>query len=504
MCAPIKGHERLLGAVALVTIAAVSLTAALAPEAFAQAVTAPVDAAKGAGDVRVVTAMKARDAAAVRSLIRQKADVNGADVEGMTALHWAAHWNDLDAVKALLSAGAKAAMANRYGVTPLHEAATVGNAEMVNALLRGGANANATYGEGETPLMTASRTGNPEAVRLLIEAGAQVNAAESFRGQTALMYAAVENHAAIVRALVAAGANPNVRTKEYTFQKLTGGAGGIIHDRPQGGLTALILAARQGARESADLLISAGADVNAAEPQYGFTAAQTAIFNGHYALAKQLVERGAEVDDGSLYIAVEMRNLAKYTNRPNPPDNDNGVTAMDVAKLLLAKGANANLAYTKLVPPRQAQGNINVAPGSTPLYRAVRAIDLESVRVLVEAGANPGQAIGDGSTPLMAAAGLGAPRGGDEEVTEAGDRNDPVEVMKILVEKGADVNAVNDLGMTAAHYAVQRGSERLIEYLATRGARFDVKNKQGRTAADLARGRAAALISKLTGASTQP
>ena len=454
-------------------------------------------------DLRITTAMKARDTAAVRTLVKQRADINSADVEGMTALHWAAHWNDLEAVKLLLSAGAKANVANRYGVTPLHEAGTTGNAAIVNALLRAGADANAAYGEGETPLMIAARTGSIDAVKLLLESGAQVNAAESFRGQTAVMYAAVENHAEIVRALVAAGANASARTKEYTFQKLTGGAGGIIHDRPQGGITALMLAARQGSREAGAELIAGGADLNATEPQYGFTALQTAIFNGHYAFAKLLIDKGADVDDGSLYIAVEMRNLAKYTNRPNPPDSEDGISHLDVAKLLLDKGAQPNLAYTKLVPPRQAQGNINVAPGSTPLYRAVRAIDLASVRLLVEAGANPGQAIKDGSTPLMAAAGLGAPRGGDEEVTEAGDRNDPVDVMKVLVEKGADVNAANDVGMTAAHYAVQRGSERLIEYLASKGARFDIKNKQGRTAADLARGRTAALISKLTGATTQ-
>ena len=116
---------------------------------------------------------------------------------------------------------------------------------------------------------------------------------------------------------------------------------------------------------------------------------QTAIFNGHYAFAKLLIEKGANVNDGSLYIVVEMRNLAKYTNRPNPPDAENGVSHLDVATLLLAKGADPNAAYTKTVPPRQAQGNINVAPGSTPLYRAVRAIDLASVKLLVDAGANP-------------------------------------------------------------------------------------------------------------------
>ena len=456
--------------------------------------------APAAADVRIVTAIKAQDVAAVRALLKQRADVNAPDVEGMTALHWAAHWNDTETIRLLIAAGARAAVANRYGVTPLHEAATVGNAEIVNALLRAGADANAAYGDGETALMIAARTGSAEAVRLLIESGARVNAAESFRGQTALMLAAVENHPSVVRALLAAGANPNTRTTEYTFQKLTGGAGGIIHDRPQGGLSALMLAARQGARAAGELLIGGGADMNATEPQYGFTALQTAIFNGHYAFARLLIDKGADVNDGSLYIAVEMRNLAKYTNRPNPPETDNGVTHMDVARLLLEKGADPNVAYAKTVPPRQAQGNINVAPGSTPLYRAVRAVDLAAVKLLLDAGANPSLPIKDGSTPLMAAAGLGAPRGGDEEVTEAGDRNDPVDVMKLLVDKGADVNSANDLGMTPAHYAVQRGVDRIIEYLAARGAKFDIKNKAGRTPADLARGRTAVLINKLTGA----
>jgi ankyrin repeat protein len=470
------------------------LVATLSLGVAAQAQTQP--------DLRLVVAMKNQDATAVKALLKQRADVNAAAVDGTTALQWAAHWNDLDAVKALLAAGAKANVASRYGVTPLHEAASIGSAPIVNVLLRAGATVDATYGEGETPLMLAARSGSLEAVKLLVEAGANANAAEKFRGQTALMLAAVENHASIVQALIAAGAQVNARTVEYTFQDLTGGAGGIIHDRPQGGLTALILAARQGSIEAAEHLIAAGADLNATEPQYGFTALQTAIFNGHYALAHQLLEKGVNPNDGSLYIVMEMRNLATYSNRPNPPDAERGVSHMDVAKLLLDKGADPNAAYVKTIPPRQAQGNINVAAGATPLYRAVRAIDLAAVQLLVDRGANPSLALKDGSTPMMAAAGLGAPRGGDEEVTEAGDRNDPIDVMKALIAKGANVNAANDVGMTPLHYAAQRGSDRIVEFLAGQGARFDVKNKQGRTPAELARGKTAALMSKLAGAAS--
>jgi len=464
----------------------------------AAALAVSVSTASAQADLRLVAALKNQQSTTARALIRQRVDVNLPDVDGSTPLQWAAHWNDLEMVKALLAAGAKPTVANRYGVTPLHESATIGSASVVSALLRAGAKPDATYGEGETPLMLAARSGNVDSVKLLLEANADVNAAEKFRGQTALMLAATENHAAVVKALLLAGARPNTRSVEYTFQKLTGGAGGIIHDRPQGGITALMLAARQGALEAGTALVAGGADLTLEEPQYGFTAMQTAIFNGHYAFAKMLIERGAPVNDGSLYIVIEMRNLAKYTNRPNPPESENGVSHLDVAKLLVEKAADVNARYTKTVPPRQAQGNINVAPGSTALYRAVRAIDLASVKLLVDAGANPSLALTDGSTPLMAAAGLGAPRGGDEEVTEAGDRNDPVDVMKLLVDKGADVNAANDAGMTPMHYAVQRGVDRIIEYLASKGARFDIKNKQGRSPADLARGRTATLVKQLS------
>ena len=439
-------------------------------------------------DARVAAAMKNRDTASVRALLRQRADVNAPDVEGMTALHWAAHWGDVDTAKLLIRTGANAKAANRYGVTPLHEAATIGSVAIMEALLKAGADSNASFGEGETPLMTAARTGNVDAVKMLLTFGANVNAREAWRGQTALMWAAAENHADVVKLLIELRADVNARSTHYDFQKLTGGNGGIIHDRAEGGLTPLFYAARQGSIESADRLIEAGADVNVTEPQYGFTPMQTAIFNGHYDLAARLVAKGADVNDGSLYTAIEMRNLATYSNRPNPPDTDTHLSSLDIVTLLLARGADPNRVYTKKIPPRQAQGDIVVTPGATPLYRAMKATDLTVVRLLLDKGANPSAAITDGSTPLMMAAGLGARRVvSDEDVVEKAGTADPLDAAKMFVEAGADVNVQNDLGNTALHYAAQTGLTRIVEFLVSKGAQVDVYNYSGRTPIDMAK-----------------
>jgi uncharacterized protein len=460
--------------------------------------------AAAGSDTRVADAVRNRDHINVRSLLKQRLDVNVPDAEGMTALHWAAHWDDLETAKLLLRAGANAKAANRYGVTPLHEACTVGNVAIVEALLKAGADPNAAFGDGETALMTAARTGSVDAVKMLLTFGAKVNTQEAWRGQTALMWAAAENHAAVVKLLIELRADVNARSIRYDFPKLTGGNGGIIHDRSEGGLTAIFFAARQGAIEAAELLIDAGADLRAIEGQYGFTPLQTAIFNGHYDLAARLVEKGADVNDGSLYTAIEMRNLATYSNRPNPPDTDTHLSSLDRVKVLLERGADPNGPYWKKIPPRQAQGDIAVTPGATPLYRAAKSMDLAAMRLLVAKGADPSIGIADNSTPLMVASGLGArPRGGEEDVVEKPGRADPVDVIKLFVEAGADVDAINDLGNTALHYAAQTGATRVVEYLASKGAKLDVQNFQGKTALDLARGPTAALMRKLSGSPTQ-
>jgi ankyrin repeat protein len=429
-------------------------------------------------------AVKNQDGAALRSLLKQKVDVNAADPDGMTPLIWAAHNDDLDAVKLLLAAGANAKAANRYDITALSEAANAGNGAMIELLVKAGADVNAPFGEGETPLMTASRTGSVAGVKALLAAGAKVNATDKYRGQTALMWAVSENHADVAKLLIAAGADVNVRSTLYDFSFRKVAAGGTQAVYSRGGLTALLLAARQGATESAKVLLDAGADINLTEQDYGFTPLLEAIYNDHYDFAAFLVDRKASLKEGALFLAVEMRNLDYQGNRPRKAVTDK-LDELGFINYLLEHGADPNGVMTVRIPPRASQNAAIVPHGNTPFLRAARSADLETMKLLIAHGADPNKASEDHNTPIIAAgAGMGIRFQGGEDKPEA----DFVECMKLLVASGADVNAANDRGDTAMHGAASRGADTIVQFLADHGAKMNVKNKQNRTPYDVAMG----------------
>ncbi len=448
-----------------------------------------------AADQRLADAVEKRDQAAVRSLLQQQADVNARQGDGATALHWAAHWNDLETADLLIGAGAGVNAANDYGVTPLLLACTNGSAPMAAILLRAGADPNAALPTGETPLMKAARTGDVETVNLLLAAGANVNATESRQGQTALMWAAAQKHPEVVRALVARGAD--------------------VHARSNGGFSALFFAARLGDLESVQALLAAGADVNAAAPGDGSSGVSTryqnigaidaakrssagmtplliASANGHEALSIFLLERGADpnaadpngftalhyaIQKGASHIAaVQLDSLdaRAYMFRPN---------MVKLIDTLLARGANPNARITKPVRlPRSNTPRFSIL-GATPFLLAAGAYDAPLMRLLASRGADPRLGTNEQITPMMVAAGLGRYQdfGPGEEPKALG-------AVQMAVELGGDVNAVGENGYTALHGAAYVGAESVIRFLVEKGARLDVRDKFEQTPLSIAQG----------------
>jgi ankyrin repeat protein len=413
-----------------------------------------------------------------------------AGADGTTPLHWAVRANDLPRTRALLTAGADPNAANRYGVTPLSLAATNASAPLVDALLKAGADPAIPLPAGQTILMTAARTGNPEVVRMLLARGADPNARESTQGETALMWAASENHADAVRALVEAGAGLNARSNALTFPKDRFGLEGVVTILPKGSWTALMHAARQGSLEAARALADAGADLNLADPD-GTTALVHAILNGHFDTAAMLVEKGADpnIADSTgmaaLYAAADMSSLGEIYGRPARKRTDK-LSAVELMRVLLEHGANPNATLKSPTLHRaHTPGEGFLGEGTTPLMRAARNGDTPALRMLLTHGADLSLAQKNGTTALMLASGIGRGQGvfAKDYATEA----ELLEAVKFLVESGADVNAVNDTGQTALHIAAQ-ASDGIVEYLALHGAKLDVKDKQGRTALDLALG----------------
>jgi ankyrin repeat protein len=433
--------------------------------------------AANAASLRLVDAVKNRDAAAVRTLIQQRVDVNATESDGTSALHWAVRSDDLETVEMLIRAGANVKAKNRYGMTPLQLACANGNGAIVEALLKAGADPNTALPEGETVLMVAARTGSVDAVKSLLQHGADVNLKESWRGQTALMWAAAEGNADVIRVLVAQGADMKLRSN--------------------GGFTALLFAAREGRIAAVKTLLESGADLNESllvrrrggggnggappEPEPGPNAFLLAAENAHYELANVLLDAGADPNVApqgftALHQVTWIRKAGFGDNNPAPPGSGN-MSSLEFVKALAKHRANLNVRVSKR--PSMGTTNLN-SIGATPFVLAARTADADLMRLLIQLGADPLATTDDGTTPLMVAAGVGTSSPGEDPGSEP----EVLEAVKVALEAGGDVNAVDKNGETAMHGAAYKHVPAVVHFLAEHGAKVDVwnlPNKKGWT-----------------------
>jgi ankyrin repeat protein len=436
--------------------------------------------AAAASDLRLIEAVKRQDAQAVRSLLKQHVDVNAPQGDGATALHWAAHLDDLQLTDLLIRAGARASAANDTGATPLHLACTNRSTAMVERLLAGGANPNAALLNGETVLMTCARAGDAGAVRALLMRGANANAVESSHDQTALMWAAAEGHPDAVEALVQGGADVRARSRAFTqtvTSEVTQRAGReeLNYTVVRGGSTPLLFAARAGDERSTQALVSAGADVNDKLPD-GTSALVLAAHSGHEATAITLLEKGA--DPNAAEIGYTALHAAVLRGR------------LGLVQALLAHGANPNAQITKGTPVRRNSEDFELPAtliGATPYLLAAKFVEVDLMRALAAGGADPRLPMKSGVTPLMAAAGLGANAQSDRRglsVIDGGKLEDErrvVAAVTLALELGSDIDAGNQAGDTALHGAASLGYNTVIQVLVDRGASLTAKNKRGQT-----------------------
>ena len=428
----------------------------------------------GSSDLRLVEAVKHRDAQAVSALLTE-VDVNTRAPDGATALLWAAQWDDLQTADVLIRAGAQVDAANDYGVTPLSLAATNGSTAMVERLLDAEADPNAALASGETVLMTAARTGRLDTVKALLAGGANVHGTERVRGQTALVWALSERHLDVAEALVAHGAD--------------------VRGRTTSGYTPLLFATRQGDLDAVQMLLAHGADVNETASD-GTSVLHMATVRGHLGLVEFLLDEGADANaTGTGYTPLhwaagtwetattrdysvgEWRTLA-------------GLPAEEKTRLLaalLTHGANPNAQTTKN-PPRLGSSAWKIngggsAIGATPFFFAAMTGDVDVMRLLLESGADPLIATNAGTTPLLGAAGLAV----EESETQVPEQQH-LDAVKMLVDLGGDIHAANDQGNTALHGAAFLGYDTIVQFLVDEGVELNARNTIGQTPYTIASG----------------
>lgn len=444
---------------------------------FSWAVVALLSAAAAdAATSEVADAVMKHNRDAVRSLLQKKVDVNAPQIDGTTALHWAVRSDDLETADLLIRAGANVSVSNRAGATPLQLAALNGNDAMLEKLVKAGADPNVALTQyGDTALMMASRSGNVDAIRVLLDAGAQVNAKETWGGTTALMWAASERHSGAVKLLVDRGADVNARSNFVPAANGRGFEGRTpaspepkqaVEEFASGWLTPLMFSAREGDIATARLLVGAGADVNAIAGD-GKDALGLAIFNGNYDLASFLVDSRSKVNQADtqgftpLFWAVDRRNMETAPNFPWIVTAD----PLPLIRKLLDAGANPNALVNNTPRARMRAGSPRIV-FATALMRAAFAGDFELTKLLLSKGADPTIVSKDNETMIEAAAGLGFIQGYQKGKPAA----ERLEVIKLLVELGADVNAADDYGITPLMAAGNMGEVSIIQYLVDHGA----------------------------------
>jgi len=467
------------------------------------------------GDSPLTKAVKSNDVQAVRTIVKSGADVNVKSGDGSTPLLWAANNGSVEIARLLIASKAAVDAANDFGVTPLLQASRVGDSAMVDLLLRSGASPSKAHPEGETPLMAASRSGSVPTVRLLLARGVDVNAAEKVQNTTPVMWAAAEGHIDVVDVLIEAGADINRQGHVTTLADRNNA------DHPTGGFTPLMWAARAGNEALVRRLLTRGANINLKNGDSA-SAAMVAIYNDRFDVAKTLIELGSDVNDGSLYVAVEMRDATTdqfaFDGSRRRPDYPNQTTALDLVRILLERGADPNQRF-------QLQFHSTHMPNTdrfdnTPFFRAAVASDVEALKMMIGHGAQldqmppvepeperkPGDITVGGRRPnpnagrtaaYVAMTGgrgpamTGGPayiRDGAPPYREPGSRK-PEEALALLLEAGASPNAKSPDGTTLLHQAARLGNLDMIRALAKAKVDFAQKNDDGFTALDVAEGK---------------
>ena len=430
----------------------------------------------------VIDAAESGDLALLRELVTEGVDIDTQQGDGATALHHAAHCDNVEAARLLITAGATVGITNELGATPLWLAARNGSSTMASLLLDAGADPNASLQMGETPLMTAARAGDLETVTLLLGHGADVNAAEHERRQTSLMWAAAQRHPRVVRALINHGANIHARTTAWAQLENTAGNTNPIGNfrMTHGGSSPLLFAARQGDIETAQVLIEAGADVDD-QAASGTSALVVAAHSGHGPLGLYLLKQGA-----------------------NPNAADAGYTPLHAAVLrsqvqlveaLLAYGANPNTLLEHGTPGRRFSADYSLRYqliGANALWLAAKYGELEIFRMLLTHGGDPLITPAGGMSALQAA--MGVTRGTENRRNRVGipapdrtrEERHSLEFTRLMLDLGVDVNTPDPQGNTALHHAVRQGFRSVVELLASHGADPYASNDRDETPVSLA------------------